>query len=148
MVNYMLTEYIQIVSPAGKSVTRLLGCAKGSATSSRVQLLVAFSISGLMHVAGDMAVGYEYIGCSLPFFVAQAIGIMVEDELVAVAKRVFPQLVDSRFARVVGYAWTLAWFAWTWPLLVDWHLRAGTGKSLGVSVSVVDKVLALIGISI
>ena len=105
-------------------------------------------VSGLTHVPGDMAVGWQYAGCSLPFFAAQAFGIMVEDEVLAVAKRLFPSLVGSRLARFTGYAWTLAWFAWTWPLLIDWHVRAGTGKSVGVPLPVVDKVLALAGIHI
>lgn len=126
----------------------MLGFTKGSSASSRVQLLVAFLFSGLTHVPGDIAVGYEFIGRSLPFFAAQAIGVMIEDELVAVGKRAFPHLVGSRFAKIVGYVWTLAWFAWTWPLLVDWHLRAGSGRSVGVPFSVVDRALWLVGISI
>ena len=130
---------------SGKASARLLSCKSGSKASSRIQLLIGFLVSGLTHVCGDAAVGLQYIGYSLPFFIVQALAMMLEDEVIATAKKARPGIERARWVRAVGYAWTLGWVLFSWPLFTWWkeEARSTRGRSDEVTFSVIHKMLAL-----
>ena len=100
----------------------------------------------MTHVPGDAAVGRKYLGCSLPFFLIQALAIMVEDEMIAFAKRVLPGIEKARWVRYAGYAWTFVWISISWPLFTWWQVEARNQQTQPVEVpfSVIGKVMQLL----
>lgn len=132
----------QFVSTIGKFVARVVGAAPGTWLSSRIQLFVGFSVSGLAHVPGDMMVDPRWTGSSYWFFLYQACAITLEDGIIAAAKRL--GIRESRATRLLGYATTLTWFAYSTPFFVDWADAAGLGSHRAFRGSVVAPALRLV----
>ena len=68
--------------------------------------------------------GRQYIGQSMPFFLANAVAITVEDAVIAVGRRWLrftPQ--PPKWAMLLGYVWVIAWFYLVAPLHVDMMVR-------------------------
>ena len=128
----------------------VFGFKKGSNASSYSQLYTAFFLSGVFHCFGDLAVGAPF-GSSMPFFVANAAAITLEDAVIAVGRRLgvagsASDPADSaaderngkgkrkespppRWVRIVGYAWVCAWFSYALRLFVWWAVPYGMGKT-------------------
>ena len=145
-------QTIQHLSACGKAVATAFGFKKGSNASSYSQLYTAFFLSGVFHCFGDLAVGAPF-GSSMPFFVANAAAITLEDAVIAVGRRlrvgVSPGLLESsantqenekgkgkgkegpppRWVRMLGYAWVFAWFSYALRLFVWWAVPYGMGKT-------------------
>jgi hypothetical protein len=60
--------------------------------------------------------GQHRFGGSIPFFLAQALGITFEDGVVAIGKRLE---IRHCFLRGLGYAWVALWLTFTWSLSID-----------------------------
>ncbi|KAF9456879.1 membrane bound O-acyl transferase family-domain-containing protein [Collybia nuda] len=118
----------RFLSSHGKFIARTLGFRPGSQASSSTQLFAAFTLSGIIHSAGgDAMVGMKYLGASFPFFFAQAVGITIEDIVIAVSRKMNVQ--SSQRARLVGYLWVFWWFSVTTPWYIDWSVEAGISRS-------------------
>ena len=107
--------------------------------SSKVQLFVGFTVSGIIHVGGDLMLDPNYAGYSIPFFIYQAMIITLEDFLIERLKQL--GFRDGRPARAVGYIWTAGWWLYTAPCLWDWHLKRGIASHWVMRVSVVRPLL-------
>jgi len=111
------------VSGIGKPTASRLS-HKGSWVSSYIQLYTAFTISALIHTAGDIVVGAHHFGRSFPFFFIQAVAITLEDTAIALAKRT--SLFHSPFlARALGFTWVGFWFASLMPYVIEWCVDLG-----------------------
>lgn len=132
----------QYLSAIGKSVVQFFGFEKGSLLSSYTQLLIGFSVSGMMHSFGDAMVGWNYLGASFPFFVVQVLAIMAEDIVIGTASRlgIKPSTIVSRS---IGYAWVFAWSMISFPLYIDWAVRAGLASCELLPISPIRTVLHL-----
>ena len=98
----------------------ILHLPKGTLAARYSNIFFAFLISGITHVGADRpgALGAERSG-SLPFFCAQAVGIMLEDAVQEVYRRVRVQDTSQShppiWAKVLGYIWVIAFLAWSTP---------------------------------
>ncbi|KAK5124203.1 hypothetical protein LTR85_001906 [Meristemomyces frigidus] len=87
------------------------------------KIFISFALSGVMHVVADMGCGLSpHQSGAMPFFLMQALGIMAEDGVQAVWRRLtvrfsFGEGV-ARFERIVGYAWVALYLVWTSPVWV------------------------------
>lgn len=81
----------------------------------------------------------RWTGSSYWYFLAQAAVITLEDAVVALGRRV--GIRDSRAARGLGYAWTVAWLMYVTPFYIDWAVQAGLGTHRVFKGSVVKPVL-------
>ncbi|KAF5001556.1 hypothetical protein FDECE_10904 [Fusarium decemcellulare] len=88
-----------------------------SLLSRYLKILIAFSLSGLVHVPSDMgsAVPAAKSG-AIQFFASQLIGLMLED----VVGNMFNPLWKTRgtrvLARLLGYFWVITYLAWSGPV--------------------------------
>ncbi|KAH8880116.1 hypothetical protein GQ53DRAFT_584315, partial [Thozetella sp. PMI_491] len=83
------------------------------------RLFLTFALSGLIHMAADVAAG---VPCkesgTVEFFLLQVIGIMVEDivtQLWGLPRAAGPKILTSRYP-LLGYAWVGFWLFWTTPM--------------------------------
>ncbi|KAJ6607864.1 hypothetical protein B0H10DRAFT_1955907 [Mycena sp. CBHHK59/15] len=126
------------LSGHAKRLAELLGLTSGSNTSFFYRLYPIFFPSGLTHNAAlhrrDSRAPHLPTGCSLLFFVLQAVAITTEDLVIAFGKKTG---VKSGWAvTTLGYAWTWAWFAFSLPIMQDPIISAGL-MDLGQPDSVV-----------
>ncbi|KAG6329409.1 hypothetical protein ID866_9680, partial [Astraeus odoratus] len=98
---------------------------------SYFRLCNAFICSAFMHMCGDVILqsriwgshssdssssyakmgSHNIIGFSVPFFVLQPVGVLVEDTIMEAWKRL--GLKQGRWAYVLGYAWVLVWMSYS-----------------------------------
>ncbi len=84
--------------------------------SRYTRLLLAFLTSGLIHHSSDLAMGIPRAEAgSLVFFVLQPLGIMLEDGMQTLARRVPASRGRGRVKRIVGYLWVVVFLAWSTP---------------------------------
>ena len=103
-------------------------------------LFVGFIVSGACHMLGDAMMSPHLIGRSFWFFLLQAIGITLEDFVVACWKHL--GFRDGLLVRLVGYTWTAAWFAYSTPYFVDWQIfEAGTALDRPPGSDAVDSLV-------
>lgn len=114
------------MAAGGRLAAHALGLARGTWLSARVQLVVAFTISGIAHLPGDMMVHPKWAGASFWFFPAQVAAITLEDFVIIHGKRLSAR--DAPWVRSVGYLWTAAWFTYSAPLFIDWAVQAGLAR--------------------
>jgi hypothetical protein len=97
----------RICSAPGIFLARdVLHLRRGSFASKYFQLFVGFGISGIVHGCASMFVHRSLNNDgAFAFFLAQAAIIMVEDHVIELGKRL--GLKDSKFWRLVGFAWTV-----------------------------------------
>jgi len=87
-------------------------------------LSFAFFISAIIHHAGDyMLLGY-WGGGSFTFFMLQPCAITFEELVIGFSRRAGIQF-SSGLSRIIGLVWVGIWFAYTAPILLEPHLRAG-----------------------
>ncbi|KAJ3824874.1 membrane bound O-acyl transferase family-domain-containing protein [Lentinula raphanica] len=118
------------VSAAGEFIAQtVLGLTPGTNVSAYTKLFVAFLISGTIHQLGDFSLKHQnfWAGGSLVFFVSQAVAIMFEDGIIALGKRM--GVGDGRAVRVLGYVWTVSWFALVFPVWIDPYFHDGMATS-------------------
>lgn len=86
------------------------------------RLLLAFFISGLLHVLTDVGLGVRSgeSGAVL-FFCLQPLGIMIEEAAQTTLGGSLPAFVR----KMVGYAWVIAFMTWSVPVWSFPHLRLG-----------------------
>lgn len=98
----------------GKKLTQLLKVPQKSRKSAFIQLYIAFFLSGTLHSFGDYMVGREHLGRSLPFFIAQAVAITLEEPIIARSN-----VLPAPAARTLGYLWVMVWLLVSAPLVID-----------------------------
>ena len=114
----------------GKLVAnKFLKFPRGTIRSSCTQLYVAFFLSGIIHVAGDIMTNRGITYCSLKFFLLQAVAITFEGFVIYVAKRLLlpagikPEVVNGTWVgivlRTLGYCWVALWFCLSLPIWQD-----------------------------
>ncbi|PCH37569.1 hypothetical protein WOLCODRAFT_146720 [Wolfiporia cocos MD-104 SS10] len=123
----------------GKRACRLLGLQPGSWASAHMQLFVGFSLSCLMHCAGDLMVRPSIFGASSAYFAAQAAVIALEDVVVAAARRRI--VVPVGVARFAGYAWVVLWLGVSTPWLFNWTVKAGVVDSRRLPFSILEALI-------
>ncbi|KAJ7139583.1 membrane bound O-acyl transferase family-domain-containing protein [Mycena epipterygia] len=124
----------RFVSVHGKYLAhRVLRLPPGGKPSAYVQLFTAFALSALVHYGSETLALRHWRGGALTFFMLQPCAIMVEDLLIFLARRA--GFKGGVGARVVGYAWTWAWFGLTLPLWQMPLVRGGLFEN-GMPVSV------------
>ncbi|KAG5735390.1 hypothetical protein E4T56_gene11107 [Termitomyces sp. T112] len=114
-------------STLGKVAALSSGGCPGSFFSSQIQVWVAFTISGIIHSFGDLMIGPQFTGRSIPFFLMNAAAITFEDSIFAVTRKM-GLAGQTRISRVIGYTWVLMWFNYSLPTFYTWTLEAGLGK--------------------
>ena len=62
-------------------------------------------------------------GTSIQFFLLQAVGITLEDAVIALASRLGYK--ESNASKLIGFAWVFAWFAFSVPMSLDPQVHAG-----------------------
>lgn len=124
ILSYAVLTHLQILTIYGKSFAQFLGFQPGSSGSSYTQLYIGFIVSGIMHCGGDLMVGKQYVGLSLPFFLSQAVAITLEDAVLAISQRSGIPISDT-LARLVGYSWVVFWFNLCLPWYFRWSVDAG-----------------------
>ncbi|KAF8065364.1 membrane bound O-acyl transferase family-domain-containing protein [Lyophyllum atratum] len=138
----MMRRYL---SSTRKVVVQAAGFKKGTWMSSNTQLLVGFFVSGVMHSFGDAMVGRKYFGASFPFFMVQVLAIIVEDTIVELADRV-GRKPSAKLFNIIGFAWVFAWLMFSFPLYIDWAVKAGLGNCELLPVSPVRAALGLLNL--
>lgn len=78
-----------------------------------------------------------WTGCSYWFFLYNGFAIIFEDFVISVGKRL--GVKENWVVKLLGYMWTLAWFTYATPRLVDWLMEAGLGRHQVFSRSLVVK---------
>ncbi|KAA8913168.1 membrane bound O-acyl transferase family-domain-containing protein [Sphaerosporella brunnea] len=100
---------------------RVFGAKKGSNLSNYTQVFYAFLCTALSHWAGQFSANSTRIWeQTILFFIGQGFGIMFEDFVIAMAKRLgvgsrdeAGKRVPARWATLIGRVWTFGWFFMT-----------------------------------
>jgi hypothetical protein len=94
-----------------------------------VRLFLTFLLSGLVHLATDLSTGVPVAESgAVRFFCMQALGIAIEDgvgrfwAVLSLKGEDATRKKEERgrenrvgWQKALGYAWVVAWFAWTTP---------------------------------
>jgi hypothetical protein len=104
----MLTKHADWISSA-------LDLPSAGLVTRYTKIFIVFLISGLIHLAPDLTIGIPLKETnSVSFFAMQALGIVIEDSVQHINRRL--GLVRSPLLqRLVGYAWVGAWLFWQAP---------------------------------
>lgn len=102
---------------------------RGSNLSAYTKLYLAFTISAAIHMGGDYMLFQGASWFSLRFFMIQAVGITLEDAVIALDKHVGVSARWPTFARRLGYLWVFSFFVscapeWFGPPLMTSNLFA------------------------
>ncbi|KAJ3850029.1 membrane bound O-acyl transferase family-domain-containing protein [Lentinula lateritia] len=118
-----------VSAPGNFIAHRVLNLKKGTKLSAYTKLSIAFLVSGTIHQMGDYSLEHRdfWAGGSLSFFLLQAVVIMVEDGIIDAGKRL--GIRDGRYVRVLGYLWTVVWFAVTLPIWLDPYFHGGMANA-------------------
>ncbi|KAJ7060226.1 membrane bound O-acyl transferase family-domain-containing protein [Mycena amicta] len=115
----------RFLSSHGKFLAhRVLRFQRGSVASAYTQLFVAFFVSGVMHYFPEYMALRHWGGGGLRFFVLQAVGISVEESIVALGRRLGLERWPIPW-KLLGYFWVWTWFAFTAPRWLDPLLHVG-----------------------
>lgn len=104
-----------ICGPSDAFVDHVLCLRRGTLPSRYLRLTLAFSISGFIHGGSEAA-------CGVPasergqffFFFVQAFGIMFEDAVKGLYKRLGVSMNPS-LEKFIGYCWVASWLFWCAP---------------------------------
>ncbi|KAI6164408.1 hypothetical protein EDD17DRAFT_1474585 [Pisolithus thermaeus] len=91
------------------------------ATSYR-RLCYAFVCSAFVHVCGDVMDAPNVIGYSAPYLLLQPVGVLVEDAVMEVGKRM--GLKEGTWTRTVGYVWVVAFTSFVLAFSLDAYSNA------------------------
>ncbi|CZR63672.1 uncharacterized protein PAC_13569 [Phialocephala subalpina] len=109
---------LQLKGPAEFITHTILRISPGTIFARYSKVFFTFAVSGLLHAASDYggAVPFTQSG-ALRFFCTQALGIMLEDGIQGLYRRIFGN--RKRLLReAVGYIWVFAWLCWSTPAWV------------------------------
>lgn len=101
----------------------VFGLDHGTTLSAYTQAFIAFLVSALIHIGGDLSVhaGLTRSGPTLRFFLLQPLAIAGEDMII----RIFQQHHINRVGFIIGYIWVFMWFSWCIPPWLDAISMAG-----------------------
>ena len=121
-----------MVAGLGRLVAnKFLKFPRGTNWSSYTQLYVAFFLSAVLHLSGDLMFQKRMVYYSFKFFLLQAVAITFEDFIIYTVKRLLcrkgiefkPGKADESWVeaalRVIGYCWVTLWFCLTLPMWLD-----------------------------
>lgn len=84
--------------------------------------LLAFFISGLIHLLTDIGLGVpRRESGAILFFCLQPLGIMLEEAV----QSIVPGQLPVSVRKVAGYIWVMAFMSWSVPVWLYPHLRLG-----------------------
>ncbi|KAJ4469066.1 membrane bound O-acyl transferase family-domain-containing protein [Lentinula edodes] len=123
-----------VSAPGNIVAQRFLNLKQGTKISAYTKLFVAFLISGTIHQMCDYSLQHRdfWAGGSFTFFLSQAVMIILEDSFIAAGERLGIQA--GSYVRILGYIWTLVWFAIALPIWLDPYFHDGMATSEGLSV--------------
>ena len=106
--------------PAMFITNTVLALKSGTVVARYTNLVLTFVISGFMHGVTDVAAGIPWRSSgAFRFFCTQALGIMLEDGIQALYRcaRGTQRTSEppSRWIRMAGYGWVLAFVVWSTP---------------------------------
>ncbi|KAI1390764.1 membrane bound O-acyl transferase family-domain-containing protein [Hypoxylon trugodes] len=88
---------------------------RGTLLSRYFRLTVSFAISGLIHFSADMSMRIPLAEAgSMAFFLAQPLGIMIEDAVQHVYKKQGIKFLRG-YEHILGYVWLIAFQLWITP---------------------------------
>ncbi|KAK7982160.1 hypothetical protein PG988_004398 [Apiospora saccharicola] len=104
-----------VSGPADAFAGSVLRLPRGTFASRCVRLVLAFSISAMIHAPADIAMKIPFAEAGqFYFFSVQALGIIFESAVQAICTRTsiqFPQVLQKG----LGYIWVISWFCWVTP---------------------------------
>ena len=100
-------------------------------------------VSGLMHAGGDVMVGAQNLGASLPFFLVQPVAISLEIAVIGIAWQA-DYTHSNIWTRLLGYTWVFLWFSISFPLYMNWAIYAGLGHSEIFPISPVRSTISIL----
>lgn len=116
---------------------KVLRLSRNAVTSRYMRVVAAFAASAIMHVLTDISAGIPVRKSgAMQFFVAQALGIVVEDSVKAVWKRCFGRQATrtpETWHNVVGFLWVSAFMVWSAPAYLYpmmWRVNARENDSV------------------
>ncbi|KAF9047047.1 hypothetical protein BDZ89DRAFT_1058102 [Hymenopellis radicata] len=118
----------------GKHLARnVLHLTPGSFASSWTQLCTSFALSTFMHLVADFTMFKAWnVGGAFPLFPLQAVAVMIEDVVLAAAKKLGHNGQPGILERIIGYAWVWTWFVYTFPGFVELGFNLPVSFILGV----------------
>lgn len=103
----------RLLTVHAKFVVKVLHIKNGTSLSWHVQLFVVFTLSALLHLVGEYRIFNNWTsGGAMSFFVIQAVGITIEDMIIALASKIGFRKTTS-LSKLVGYVWVCGWLTWT-----------------------------------
>ncbi|KAF8990826.1 membrane bound O-acyl transferase family-domain-containing protein [Cyathus striatus] len=119
----------------------VLRLPSNSVISTYTELFACFFLSGVYHALRDWLVQRNRSTAliNIEFFILQAFGIMLEDFLVFLRKRIGIKKVPT----IVCYAWVVGWMTVTCPMWIETMVQ-GNNFSFAPNVSVVGKLLDIL----
>lgn len=96
------------------------------------KIVFSFALSGLLHALVDSAVGCDFWSGTMRFFIAQAIGILVEDHVQQWFAAMTALAGSSKppwWSKMLGYMWVAAFQLWAQPGFVYGHALAVNNPS-------------------
>jgi hypothetical protein len=100
-------------------------------------------VSGLMHAGGDVMVGTQHLGASLPFFLVQPVAISLEIAVIGITRQA-GYTHSNIWTRLLGYTWVFLWFSISFPLYMNWAIYAGLGHSEIFPISPVRSTISIL----
>ncbi|KAF8990831.1 hypothetical protein BDQ17DRAFT_1371484, partial [Cyathus striatus] len=122
-------------------IDRVLRLPYNSVISTYTELFACFFLSGIYHALGDWLVQRNRSTAliNVKYFVLQAFGIMLEDFLISLGKRIGIKKVPT----IVSYVWVVGWMTVTCPMWIETMVQ-GNIFSFAPNVSVVGKLLDIL----
>lgn len=108
----------------------ILHLPQGTLLARYTHIFFAFFASGLLHVVSDLGGGVAVRDSgSLSFFCLQALGIMLEDGVQDVYRRIRGPSragpIEKGLLRAVGYVWVVVFLTWSGPGWIYPWLQVG-----------------------
>ncbi|KAI6019184.1 hypothetical protein EDC04DRAFT_2576000 [Pisolithus marmoratus] len=106
------------------------------------RLCYAFMCSAFVHLCGDIVLQCpNMIGYSVPYFLLQPVGVLVEDAVMEVGKRV--GVKEGIWTRMIGYAWVLVFTGFSYPLMLDgltkaFQVEQWVGEGAGAKATLIE----------
>lgn len=134
---FLLADFqkLQFLVSHANFLSKKFNLSPRSQTTKFVRSIVAFSVSGFIHIGGEFMIFHNLKGGSFVFFVLQAFAIIFE-EMILYVWRILGLTLPQRIFRLAGYVWVTLWFAYTLPIMLEPLLRNGFFES-GPSFSVI-----------
>lgn len=136
-----------------KAAVNMLGLPTGT-VRTYVQLALSFAISGVMHAVAIYILPsplnisfYERSFGFFQFFMLQAAAITFEDFVSFCTRRVLGAgFMQSRWRKLISYAWVVSWFGYSLPYFLDIMLRMKSMESPMLPFSVMKPVVPYIAL--